>query len=522
MHRLQVHPVRVPESNTRRLLLPQVHSPIVPESRYKPLYEIARGGMGRVELVVDQRLHFERLHARKRLHPHFLDDDNIRAMFLDEARIAGFIRHPHVVSVTDVGEDEEGPFIVMDFVDGVSLSAMVNHLAASQVAFPLSVVLSLMAQAAEGLHAAHEVTDSSGHRLGVVHRDVSPQNILVGFDGHARVADFGIAKALGGSSSRTETGVLKGKLSYSSPEVLSFEEASVRSDLFSFGVVLFEAVTMRRLYPASGGGPRAILNEPVPDLGDVVEDAPDELVELVFSLLAKNPAHRPRSAGDVAARLHSILRDLPFDDVMSVTDFVEEHFAEERTSQRRRIEDARSRVRLVASGERSLEGVSLDADSLPVITAVTAPNKATAMREVELASAAVSEAQEPTLPMVAASPKRFRPVWLALPVILLLAGAGAMWLTREVPPPAAGTAMGTIGRVLPPSAPSAPSAPSEEAPPSDEETSELLSEEEPVIETETEAAPEETGAMNSRRRRRRASMSAMRAPESNVPIWDEY
>lgn len=480
--------------------------------------------MGRVELVVDQRLHFERLHARKRLHPHFLDDDNIRAMFLDEARIAGFIRHPHVVSVTDVGEDEEGPFIVMDFVDGVSLSAMVNHLAASQVDFPLSVVLSLMAQAAEGLHAAHEVTDSSGHRLGVVHRDVSPQNILVGFDGHARVADFGIAKALGGSSNRTETGVLKGKLSYSSPEVLSFEEASVRSDLFSFGVVLFEAVTMRRLYPASGGGPRAILNEPVPDLGDVVEDAPDELVELVFSLLAKNPAHRPRSAGDVAARLQSILRDLPFDDVMSVMDFVEEHFDEERTSQRRRIEDARSRVRL-ASGERAIEEASLDPDSLvtPVVTALTTPNKAT--REDEQRREASREVAFETEPATAEAPapRRFRPVWFAVPLVLLLAaGAGAVWLTREVPVPAAGTAMGTIGRVLPPSVPAAPS---DQALSVGDEVSD--SEQEPVAETEAaepEAAPDDgmAGAMNSRRPRRRASMSAMRAPESNVPIWDEY
>lgn len=448
----------------------------MPPTRYKALYEIARGGMGRVELVVDQRLHFERLHARKRLHDNFVDDTDVRAMFLDEARIAGFIRHPHVVSVTDVGEDEDGPFIVMDFVDGIALSTMVSRLVAAQVTLPLSVALSLLAQAAEGLHAAHEATDSTGHRLGVVHRDVSPQNILVGFDGHARVADFGIAKAMGRSSTRTETGVLKGKLGYSSPEVLRFEEADVRSDLFSFGVCLYEAVTMRRLYPSSGGGPRAILNNPTPDLGDVVEDAPDELVELAFSLLAKDPAHRPSTAGEVAVRLRGILRDLPFDDVMSVTDFLEEHFAEERTGQRRRIESARSEV-----------------------------------RRSEVLEASLSDEVVPQ--------KRLFPLrLLVFPALLLIVlSAGYMWTDGDVPGDTSTSA--AIEPAVPPVPAEVPVAPepTEVRPASREEPALGLSEAEPPAEDTSDSMDR-----SPRRRRPSMGMGMARARQSDVPIWDEY
>ena len=417
--------------------------------------------------MVDQREHFERLHARKRLHDNFVDDPDVRAMFLDEARIAGFIRHPHVVSVTDVGEDEDGPFIVMDFVDGIAFSAMIRQLASQGVTLPLSVALSLLAQAAEGLHAAHEAIDSTGQSLNVVHRDVSPHNILVGFDGHARVADFGIAKAVGRSSTRTETGVLKGKLGYSSPEVLRFEDADVRSDLFSFGVVVYEAVTMMRLYPSGTGGPRAILNDPAPDLGDVVEDAPDELVELTFSLLAKDPAHRPSSAGEVAARLRSILRDLPFDDVMSVSDFLQAHFAEEQTAQRRRIEDARSSVRR----------------SKP------------------------------------ASASRRRWVWVALPILLLAAAGALAWHRFGGAAVDTRSVIGADEAMAP--APQAPESSEVEAVASPVVVSPAPAAEASMSE-ERDLADRAAPVPMRSGRGRRGRMSTMRQRQSNTPIWDEY
>jgi eukaryotic-like serine/threonine-protein kinase len=163
-------------------------------------------------------------------------------------------------------------------------------------------------QIAEGLRAAHELRGPDNQHLELVHRDVSPQNVLVGFDGIVRVTDFGIAKVLG-RASQTTTGVLKGKLGYLAPERLRFEEPDRRADLFSFGVVLFELLAGRRLYDSTDAmqGPRRILREPAPDIAEEREDVEPELVELLFELLAKDRAHRPPDAGVVARRLERIL-----------------------------------------------------------------------------------------------------------------------------------------------------------------------------------------------------------------------
>jgi len=275
--------------------------------RYQPVCELAAGGMGRVDLVVRRDGSFLRFFARKRLRPELVDDDAVRRMFLDEGRIAGLVRHPHVVSVVDVGEDAAGPYLVMDFVEGISLAQLVARVAARRQQVPLAVALRIAGQVAEGLHAVHETCGPDGEPLQLIHRDVSPQNVLIAFDGTARVSDFGIAKALG-RRTRTTTGVLKGKLGYLAPERLRFEEPDRRADLFSFGVVLFELLAARRLYdsPDEVQGARRILDEPPPDITDERDDVDPELVELLFELLAKDPACRPPDAGVLARRLERI------------------------------------------------------------------------------------------------------------------------------------------------------------------------------------------------------------------------
>ncbi|MBO6939755.1 MAG: serine/threonine protein kinase [Deltaproteobacteria bacterium] len=313
-------------------------------TNYREVMEIARGGMGSVSLVVRDHGHFERLYARKRLHESSRDDDAMRSMFLDEARIAGLIRHPNVVSVTDVGEDDEGPYLVMDYVDGVSLSRFIQRIRKAGREMPLATALEIVRQIAAGLQAAHELTDPSGERLQVIHRDVSPQNVLLGFDGYARLTDFGIAKALG-RSSKTQTGMLKGKFGYMAPEVLRFEDPVPQSDLFSLGVVLYEALTCERLYPSSEGpaAARAILNDPPPDVADAVGDAPDALVELMFSLLAKDPKHRPASAGEVEATLRRILGEVTEDvPPPPLARLLEELCGDERRERAAAIEAARN------------------------------------------------------------------------------------------------------------------------------------------------------------------------------------
>ena len=269
---------------------------------------LAAGGMGQVDLVARREGGFQRLFAQKRLRPHLVDDPDVRRMFLDEGRIAGLIRHPNVVSVVDVGEDDAGPYLVMEFVEGIALSELIAKAASRGARVPLIVCLRIAIQIAEGLRAAHELCGPEGRRLELIHRDVSPQNVLVGFDGIARVTDFGIAKVLG-RTAQTTAGVLKGKLGYLAPERLRFEEPDRRADLFSFGVVLFELLAGRRLYDRGEAmeGARRILHEPPPDIAEERDDLEPELVELLFELLAKDRAHRPPDAGVVAGRLERIL-----------------------------------------------------------------------------------------------------------------------------------------------------------------------------------------------------------------------
>jgi serine/threonine-protein kinase len=264
--------------------------------------------MGYVDLAVREEGRFRRLYAIKRSHVHHRGDAGFRAMFMDEARLAGLIRNPHVVSVHDVCEDDDGPYMVMDYVDGISLGAIISTLEPPEAPMPLALCLSVAAQVARGLHAAHEVKSEDGELLGLVHRDVSPQNILVGFDGTARVTDFGIAKAFG-NVNRTATGLLKGNVGYMSPEQLRFETPDRRSDLFSLGVVLYEALARRRLYrnTEANVSARRILTEPPPDIQEIRADAPPELVQLLFELLAKERDLRPASALETAERLETVL-----------------------------------------------------------------------------------------------------------------------------------------------------------------------------------------------------------------------
>lgn len=305
---------------------------------YRRLYALAKGGMGRVDLCVRESGRFTRLYAIKRLHARDRDDTLIRAMFIDEARVAGLIRHANVVSVLDVGEDEEGPFFVMDYVEGVSLSQLIRHHAQARQRTPIGLGMQVVTQTARGLHAAHELVGSAGEALDLVHRDVSPQNILVGADGIVRVTDFGIAKAVG-QSTHTSTGLLKGKIGYMAPEQLRFEPVDRRSDLFTLGVVLYETLALRRLYKAEATAAvaRAVLDDPPPDLALDRPDAPPELVQLVSELLAKRRGDRPSSACEVADRLDEIIgcNDCETD----LETYVQTRFATELNTARGRIRE---------------------------------------------------------------------------------------------------------------------------------------------------------------------------------------
>jgi len=257
---------------------------------------------------------FTRTVAIKRLHPQFAKDDEFSSMFLDEARIAARIRHPNALTALDVVAAQGELYIVMDYIHGESLGKLLRG-----GPVPLAVASSISTQALLGLHAAHEAVDERGLPLEIVHRDVSPQNILVGVDGVARVVDFGIAKAASRVHT-TQAGKIKGKLSYMSPQQVQSEDVDRRADIFAAGVVLWESVVGRKLLARGDATITRVMNWqglPPEDLALV----PAFLQPIVQRALARDPDARFATAREMAVALADAV---PPAGSMEVGDWVEE------------------------------------------------------------------------------------------------------------------------------------------------------------------------------------------------------
>jgi serine/threonine protein kinase len=240
--------------------------------RYEVLARLASGGMAGVYVARALGVAgFERLFAIKVLHPHLAHEEEFISMFLDEARLAARIRHPNVVPTIDISDTEDaGYFLVMDYIEGDHLGALLQQAYRRGTRLPASVSLRICVDALNGLGAAHALTDENGQRINLVHRDVSPHNIMVSTDGIARITDFGVAKAEVRLST-TQDGQFKGKLAYMAPEHASNGEADQRSDLFSMAIILWESLTGRRLFRAENHAAtlHKICLEPIPLLSSV-------------------------------------------------------------------------------------------------------------------------------------------------------------------------------------------------------------------------------------------------------------
>ena len=222
--------------------------------RYALYQAIAAGGMATVHLGrLLGPVGFSRTVAIKRLHAQFASDPEFVSMFLDEARLAARIRHPNVVPTLDVVATAGELFLVMEYVPGESVARLSRALRERKQTIPLRILCTIMAGVLHGLHAAHEAKDERGHPLGIVHRDMSPQNVLVGTDGVPKVLDFGVAKAAGRMQT-TKEGQIKGKLSYMPPEQLRGSTVSRQTDIYAAGVMLWELVTGQRLFAGDNEG----------------------------------------------------------------------------------------------------------------------------------------------------------------------------------------------------------------------------------------------------------------------------
>jgi eukaryotic-like serine/threonine-protein kinase len=273
--------------------------------RYAVLGEIGSGGMATVYFGrLLGAAGFTRPVAIKRLHPQYAKTPKFVDAFLDEARFAARIRHPNVVPTLDVVAEGGELLLVMEYISGAALSDLIELAGPGGGSVPPPIASAIVSGVLHGLHAAHEAKDDDGAALKIVHRDVSPHNIIVGHDGIARVLDFGVAKAQQ-RIAVTGPGELKGKLAYMAPEQIMLEEASPRTDIYAAGVVLWEALTGEPLFRADNTGAliSKILNEPVRPPSAVRADVPAELDRAVLKALERNADQRFANAREFALAL---------------------------------------------------------------------------------------------------------------------------------------------------------------------------------------------------------------------------
>ncbi len=277
--------------------------------KYQLFASLGRGGMADVFLSVARgQMGFNKLAVVKRLRQALAEETAFRNMFLDEARLAARLSHPNIVHTYEVGEQNGVYFIAMEYLEGQSLNKVLKEALRRKEMIEPEIAVRIIADALAGLGYAHELRDYDGKPLSIIHRDVSPHNIFVTYDGHTKLVDFGIAKAAL-SSTETEVGVLKGKVAYMSPEQAMGQRIDSRSDLFAMGIVLWELLARQRLMTGESAANtlHKLMNEPIPRLSSVLPGIDPALDDLVMRALEKDPNHRWQSAAEMRGALEGWL-----------------------------------------------------------------------------------------------------------------------------------------------------------------------------------------------------------------------
>ena len=271
--------------------------------RYELLARLATGGMGEIFLArLEGAEGFEKLFVVKRILPHLADDARFREMLIAEARIASRLSHANICQVYELGDEAGQLYIVMEYLDGVSLLPLLRKASKALQPLDFGFVAGVIQQTCDALHYAHELRERGGDAMGLVHRDVTPANIFLTESGVAKLLDFGIAKAKG-ASANTQTGAVKGKYAYMAPEQLRGGEIDRRVDVFALGVVLYEMLALRRLFQRTTDYLtfRAVMEQPIPDIRRYRADVPDALAGALARALDRAPANRFDTARQLAA-----------------------------------------------------------------------------------------------------------------------------------------------------------------------------------------------------------------------------
>jgi serine/threonine protein kinase len=276
---------------------------------YKILKKIATGGMAEVFLAKRIGMKgFEKLLAIKRIHPQFSENEEFIAMFIDEAKLAARLNHRNIVQIYDFGSQQDSYYIAMEYIFGKDLRSIMKKSKARGEHLPLAQCAYIITEAAKGLEYAHTLKDHFGKPLQIIHRDISPQNILLSYEGEVMLADFGIAKAAS-KSTETRAGVLKGKILYMSPEQAWGKTIDRRSDLYSLGVVLYEMATNRKIFDADSEFSmlEKVRNAEVEFPPDIFENLPKNFLHIIKKALEKNPQNRYQSAHEMRVDLENYL-----------------------------------------------------------------------------------------------------------------------------------------------------------------------------------------------------------------------
>jgi len=449
------------------------------DGKYRLIAELGQGGMAVVHLAVVQgHMGFRKLAVVKLLRSTYARDPDFVEMFLQEARLCARLSHPNIVHTYEVGVDDGRHYLAMEFLDGVSLYAATT-LARKGGPFTVPMQARVLLEVLDGLKYAHELRDFDGKELKIVHRDVSPHNIFITFDGQVKVLDFGIAKAAT-SSVETATGVIKGKLTYMSPEQARGDLVDGRADLHAVGVMLWEAIAGRRRWPADMPQPalfsRLASGELPPDPGGLAKGLPRELDRIAMRGADPRDTERYQTAAEFQRDLEQALRLVEPVSLRDVGAMLREAFAEDRKRLHGVIEQ---QVQEVADGHAPKAPADLptvrplgrnreliDTGEVPALPIPTSPESP----EPSPDHAALTGATR------RAPPKGPRSLWTAgIMAAAVFAGLGFALLEGKEGPPPTGVSFGTL-RFRPRSAEAAPTAhdePSESpalAPPTTEQT----------------------------------------------------
>ncbi|HTR52664.1 MAG TPA: serine/threonine-protein kinase [Kofleriaceae bacterium] len=312
--------------------------------RYELLARLATGGMGEIFLArLEGAAGFEKLYVVKRILPHLADDTRFRQMLIAEARIASKLSHSNICQVYELGETDGQLYIVMEYLEGVTLLPMLRRTSKQGHALDLGFVAGVIQQTCDALHYAHELKDR-GEYLGIVHRDVTPSNIFLTESGVVKVLDFGIAKAKG-ASTQTQEGTVKGKYAYMAPEQLRGGDIDRRVDVFALGIVLFEMLAQRRLFQRKTDYLtfRAVMEQPIPDIRRYRPDASEQLAAVVAHALDREPATRFESARQVGTAVLDACGKRPWSQG-EISDYVRANFADELGKRSHEVQSAVNRT----------------------------------------------------------------------------------------------------------------------------------------------------------------------------------